>query len=201
MPCSWWTLIQVTQPSSDRAQWLSVLRKAAIAVPCRDCRGDAAAPEGGSTTVPSILTTLIQFLHFPVDQGHAKSMKKVTSWCDNCSPILVSDWLSTAGTKDSKKVLDFSIRQAKTMAILQLVCNVMSCTWILHKLELQKRYHTEAVKPDEQAEIWRTAANKRNVNIAKSKTAVFTWGCVYFYLTEQFLPNSSICFKKCKIKM
>lgn len=44
-------------------------------------------------------------------------------WCDNCSPILASHWLSTAGTKDSKKVLDFSIRQAKTVAILQPLCD------------------------------------------------------------------------------
>lgn len=50
--------------------------------------------------------------------------------------------------KNRKKVLDFSVRQTKTTAILQLVCdNVMHMD--SERGRTAKRYHTEDVKPDE----------------------------------------------------
>lgn len=81
-------------------------------VSLRGHRGETAAHDGGFSAVPSTFTILTQFLHSLVEQSHAKMM---------AVHLFQHPIDSTAGTKDSKKVLDFSIRQVQTMAILQLI--------------------------------------------------------------------------------
>lgn len=82
------------------------------------------------------------------------------------------------------------MRQAKATVVLQLVCNDathVDCA----QGELQKRYPTENATPEERAPVWRAAG-------ITGKMAALKHRRIYICLTEQFLPNQSICCKKCK---
>lgn len=173
-----------------------LLCKVALAV--RRVIGDS-APLQVVLLLHSTSTILIKSLCFTVDKGHDRNMKEVTS-SDNSSCIFASYWLSTAGTKDSKKVLNFSISSWNYSYF------ATSVRWHhVHRFRKswnhKKRHYIEDVKADEQAQIWRTTVNKRNDNIIESNISVLKWGCIYFYLKGQFLPSLSVYFQKCKIKV